>query len=251
MGWSLFRVPQSLTGDPKATRAVRDRGAQEFSRRRSQSFPSLLGVESSDDGAAAPRPAGGGDGSCDPPTGSADGCACRAGGTRGSCRRSRTSPLGGAPVWWRRGLAAGWGCRCLSTPSEPVHFRLFRPCRTTRRILCVVCRRQWSKLGLKGSEGTFGRREDIEMLIATGTSRGTTGISECPPFSAYSSFSFCLSVYAQGCVLCTGVWVEASACVWQRGCSSSRRSATPTRRRSWRGQVALAANLLFPTSPPD
>ena len=171
-------------------------------------------------------------------------CAEAGSGARGSCRRSRTSPLGGAPVWWRRGLAAGWGCRCLSTPSEPVHFRLFRPCRTTRRILCVVCRRQWSKLGLKGSEGTFGRREDIEMLIATGTSRGTTGISECPPFSAYSSFSFCLSVYAQGCVLCTGVWVEASACVWQRGCLSSRRSATPTRRRSWRGQVALAATQL-------
>ena len=78
MGWSLFRVPQSLTGDPKATCAVRDRGAQEFSKRRSQSFPSLLGVESSDDGAAAPHPAGGGEGSCDPPTGSADGCACRA-----------------------------------------------------------------------------------------------------------------------------------------------------------------------------
>jgi len=57
-------------------------------------------------------------------------------------------------------------------------------------------------------------------------------------------FSFCLSVYAQGCVLCTGVWVEASACVWQRGCLSSRRSTTPTRRRSWRGQVALAATQL-------
>jgi hypothetical protein len=95
-----------------------------------------------------------------------------------------------------------------------------------------------------GVEGERGRREDIELLIATGTSRGTTGISECPPFTAYSSFSFCLSVYAQGCVLCTGVWVEASACVWQRGCLSSRRSATPTRRRSWRGQVALAATQL-------
>ena len=38
--------------------------------------------EGGDDGAVAPRPAGGGGGSCAPPTGSADGCACRSGGTR-------------------------------------------------------------------------------------------------------------------------------------------------------------------------
>ena len=36
----------------------------------------------SDDGAAAPRPEGVGDGSCVPPTGSGDGCACRLDGTR-------------------------------------------------------------------------------------------------------------------------------------------------------------------------
>ena len=117
MCWSLFRVPQSLTGEPKATCAVPDKESLEFSRRRSQSFPSLLGVESSDDGAAAPRPAGGGDGSCDPPTGSADGCACRAGGTRaqGVCggRVGVAEELppqrdigrsAAAPVWRWRGL---------------------------------------------------------------------------------------------------------------------------------------------------
>ena len=108
MGWSLFRVPQSLTGDPKATCAVRDRGAQEFSKRRSQSFPSLLGVESSDDGAAAPHPAGGGEGSCDPPTGSADGFACCAGGTlaQGCVRRQGRGRVGAAAAAVHRRSAA-------------------------------------------------------------------------------------------------------------------------------------------------
>ena len=50
--------------------------------------------EGGDDGAAAPRPEGAGDGSCDPTTGSGDGCACRLDGTRaqGVCGGS----LGGA-----------------------------------------------------------------------------------------------------------------------------------------------------------
>ena len=80
-----------------------------------------------DDGAAAPRPAGGGDGSCDPPTGSADGCACRSGGTRaqGVCGRqgrgrggaaavARHRPLGSASCAVAAGTAgpaAAWGCR--------------------------------------------------------------------------------------------------------------------------------------------
>ena len=37
--------------------------------------------EGGDDGGAAPRPEGAGDGSCDPTTGSGDGCACRLDGT--------------------------------------------------------------------------------------------------------------------------------------------------------------------------
>ena len=58
-----------MTGDPKATPSVRDKMIPEFSGRRPQSFPSILGGESSDDGAAAPRPVGVGEGSCAPPTG--------------------------------------------------------------------------------------------------------------------------------------------------------------------------------------
>ena len=38
--------------------------------------------EGDDDGAAAPRPGGGGEGSCDPTTGSAGSYACRPDGTR-------------------------------------------------------------------------------------------------------------------------------------------------------------------------
>ena len=45
------------------------------------SFPKQM-TGASDDGAVAPHPAGGGEGSCAPPTGSADGCACCAGGGR-------------------------------------------------------------------------------------------------------------------------------------------------------------------------
>ena len=37
--------------------------------------------EGGDDGAAAPHAGGGGDGSCDPPTDSADSCACSFDGT--------------------------------------------------------------------------------------------------------------------------------------------------------------------------
>ena len=122
-------------------------------------------------------------------------------GARGSCHHSVTSALGDSSCVARAAPVANWGCRCLSTPSEPVPFRLSRPCRTARRILCVVCRRQWSKLGLEGSEGTFGRSEDIEMLIATGTSRGTAGISECPPFLTNSSFSFVFLCMRKGACL--------------------------------------------------
>ena len=61
-----------MTGDPKATSASFRHSIEmipEFSGRRPQSFPSILGGESSDDGVVAPRPVGVGEGSCAPPTG--------------------------------------------------------------------------------------------------------------------------------------------------------------------------------------
>ena len=69
------------------------------------------------------------------------------------------------------------------TPSDPLSFHHSRPSRTARRSLRVVCRRQCGELGLDGSDGTFWRREEIEMLITIWMSRRTAGISECPPFS--------------------------------------------------------------------
>ena len=105
------------------------------------------------------------------------------------------------------GLATTWGRRCLSTPPEPLPVRPSCPSITARRILCVVCHRQSSKLGLEGTDGAIWRREEIEMLIATEMSRRTAGISECPPFLAQPICLLCLCVYAQGCVIfCRGGW---------------------------------------------
>ena len=64
MGWSLRIDPQSMTGGPKTTSAVPDKGAQSCSRRRPQSFASILAAEGGDDGTAAPRRAGAWEGSC-------------------------------------------------------------------------------------------------------------------------------------------------------------------------------------------
>ena len=66
--------------------------------------------------------------------------------------------------------------------------------------------RQWSKLGLEGSDGTFGRREEIEILIAIWMSRRTAGISECPPFLAQRIFlSFVFVCMWKGVCLLQGV----------------------------------------------
>lgn len=64
--------------------------------------------------------------------------------------------------------------------------------------------------GVGGERGHILAQEDIEMLIATGTSRGTAGISECPPFFGQLIFLLCLSVYAQGRVF------VAEVCGWRQ-----------------------------------
>ena len=108
-----------------------------------------------------------------------------------------------APVrwWWRLWRPGGAG---VSRHHQNLfRFALLVRRRTARRILCVVCRRQSSKLGLEGTDGAIWRREEIEMLIAAGMSQRTAGISECP-FLAQPICLLCLCVYAQGCVIfCT------------------------------------------------
>jgi len=65
----------------------------------------------------------------------------------------------------------------------------------------------------EGGDGTFRRSEEIETLIATGTSRRTAGISECPPSLAQLVVLPCLSVYAEGCVfVAEGCWRSWDSC---------------------------------------
>ena len=95
----------------------------------------------SDDGAAAPRPEGAGDGSCVPPTGSGDGCACRLDGTwaQGVC--------GGTVVGWgARGAAAAARHRPLA---ELLCGGDGGPCRGCMVGLC-------SDLGFQSTHALFG-----------------------------------------------------------------------------------------------
>ena len=76
-----------------------------------------------------------------------------------------------APVrWWRRLWRPG-GAGVSRHHQNLFRFALLVRRRTARRILCVVCHRQLSKLGLEGTDGAIWRREEIEMLIAAGMSR--------------------------------------------------------------------------------
>ena len=84
------------------------------------------------------------------------GCAEVVWGARGGAAAARHRPLGsGSCEAVAAGLATTWGRWCLSTPPEPLPFRPSCPFRTARRILCVVCCRQWSKLGLEGTDGAI------------------------------------------------------------------------------------------------